>query len=217
LRLNRDLLLLEWSTKSLPHLAYAGRARAVFFVTIAMAVSGVMPLVTVSLLGALGMVLTGCLNIRQAARAFDRRIYLLIGAALALATAMETTGGATYLAHSVVSIIGTEHPVLMLSVFFLLVALLTNILSNNATAVLFTPIAIGIAQQLGIDPTVFIFAVIFAGNCSFATPMAYQTNLLVMGPGHYKFVDFVKAGLPLVILIWITFSLFAPWYYGFWG
>ena len=103
----------------------------------------------------------------------------------------------------------------VLSVFFLLTAILTNVLSNNATAVLFVPIAVSTASQLGIDPMVFVYAVIFAANCSFATPMGYQTNLLVMGPGHYRFSDFMRAGAPLVIILWLAFSLFAPWYYGF--
>jgi di/tricarboxylate transporter len=79
---------------------------------------------------------------------------------------------------------------------------------------LFTPIAVNIANQLGVEPMIFVFAVIFGANCSFATPIGYQTNLLVMGPGHYRFVDFLKAGTPLILLIWLTFSLFAPWYYG---
>ena len=77
----------------------------------------------------------------------------------------------------------------------------------------FTPIAVGIASNLGVDPTAFVFAVVFGANCSFATPIGYQTNLLVMGPGHYRFADYARAGLPLTILIWLTFSLFAPWYY----
>jgi di/tricarboxylate transporter len=91
---------------------------------------------------------------------------------------------------------------------------MTNLLSNNATAVLFTPLAINTAVELGIDPTPFVFTVIFAANCSFATPMAYQTNLLVMGPGHYRFGDFARAGLPLIFLMWLAYSAFAPWYYG---
>ena len=102
----------------------------------------------------------------------------------------------------------------ILSAFFFAIAVTTNVLTNNATAVLFTPIAISTATQLGVDPMIFVYAVIFAANCSFATPMGYQTNLLVMGPGHYEFRDFVRAGTPLVILLWLSYSFFAPWYYG---
>ena len=93
-------------------------------------------------------------------------------------------------------------------------AVLTNVLSNNATAVLFTPIAIGIAQKLNVPPEAFIMCIIFAANCSFATPVGYQTNLLVLGPGRYRFSDYLKAGIPLIILIWVVFSFAAPIYYG---
>jgi len=87
-------------------------------------------------------------------------------------------------------------------------------LSNNATALLFTPIAIGIASSMGVSSLPFIHAVIFAANCSFASPLGYQTNLLVMRPGNYRFADFFRAGAPLVILLWLTFTVMAPWYYG---
>ncbi|WP_299349393.1 SLC13 family permease, partial [uncultured Maritalea sp.] len=86
--------------------------------------------------------------------------------------------------------------------------------SNNATAVLFTPIAISTAQSLGVDPLPFVVAVILGANASFASPIGYQTNLLVMGPGHYRFKHYFIAGVPLILLVWITFSIVAPWYYG---
>ncbi len=213
LRANRDILPLEWSTEDVPDIANAIRARIIFGVTVVAAASGYVPIVIAALFGALMMVVFGCLNIRQAARAFDRRIYLLVGAALAMGTALEYTGGAAYLAESMVTMFAGTSDAVVLSAFFILVALLTNVLSNNATAVLFTPIAVSVALQLDVDPRVFIYAVIFGANCSFATPMSYQTNLLVMGPGHYQFADFVKAGTPLIILLWLAFSLFAPWYF----
>ena len=86
-------------------------------------------------------------------------------------------------------------------------------LSNNAAAVLFTPIGISIAYNLGVDPMAFAVAVVMAASCSFASPIGYQTNLLVMAPGHYRFSDFLRAGLPLVIILWLTYSFFAPSYY----
>ena len=127
--------------------------------------------------------------------------------------ALEKTGGAAHIANSVVALFAGSPAWVVLSAFFLAIAVLTNFLSNNATAVLFTPIAIKIAQGIGAPPEAFISAVIFAANCSFATPVGYQTNLLVMGPGHYRFADFIKAGTPLVILIWLTYSFVGPWYY----
>ena len=105
-------------------------------------------------------------------------------------------------------------PGAILSVLFLLIALISNVLTNNAAAVLFTPVAVNLAHQLGAETFPFALAVVFGASCSFATPIGYQTNLLVMGPGHYRFADFVVGGLPLVILLWLAFSLFVPWYYG---
>ena len=215
LRANRDVLLLERSTHELIDRSRSSRATLIFLTVIAVAASGLVPIVVVAVAGAAAMVTMGCLNVHQASRAIDRQVIYLVGAALALGTALEATGGAQFLAHLLVSTFGNAGPAVVLSAFFLLVAVFTNVLSNNATAVLFTPIALNVAAELGItDPSIFIYAVIFAANCSFATPMSYQTNLLVMAPGHYKFSDFLRAGLPLIALLWLTFSLFAPWYYG---
>ena len=216
LRANRDVLLLERSTHELVDRTRVRRAIAIFAVVIALSASGLVPIVIAAVGGAAAMVIGGCLNIHQAARAIDRQIIFLVGAALALGTAMSATGGADYLAHTIVAGLGDAGAAVTLSALFLLVAVFTNVLSNNATAVLFTPIALGAATELGVDPRIFVYAVIFAANCSFVTPMGYQTNLLVMAPGHYRFSDFVRAGTPLVLVIWVTFSLFAPWYYGLW-
>ena len=159
------------------------------------------------MIGAVLMVITGCLNIRQATRSLDLRIFTLIGAAIAMGTALDKTGAAMLLAESVVTLMSPFGTLAVLSVLFLCVAFLTNILSNTATAVLFTPIAISAANILGTDPKPFVLAVIYAANCCFATPIAYQTNLLVMGPGHYKFGDYLRFGGPLVLVIWIAFTI----------
>ncbi|MBT4740239.1 MAG: TRAP transporter large permease subunit, partial [Rhodospirillaceae bacterium] len=171
---------------------------------------GFVSITTAAIAAATAMILTGCMNLRQAGRAVDRTIYLLVGTSLALGTAMTATGGAAYLASVIVGLFGTASPPVLLSVFFLVVALFTNVLSNNACAVLFTPIGVGLAASLGIDPRIFAITCLFACNCSFATPMGYQTNLLVMGPGQYQFSDFVRGGLPLVLVVWLAFSFFAP-------
>ena len=112
------------------------------------------------------------------------------------------------------SLFDNGSPAIVLSAFFLLCAVVTNLLSNNATAVLFTPLAVNLADALNVDPMAFVLAVIFAASCSFATPIAYQTNLLVMTPGNFRFGDFMRAGIPLVIILWLTYSAFAPWYFG---
>ncbi len=214
LRQNRDVLLLEWSATELPDPKLAHRALAIFGVMVATVLTGILPIEIAAIGGALAIIAFGVLNIRQAARAIDRRIFLMVGAMLGVATALEVTGGAQAIAIASVDMFQGYGVAVMLSAFFFAIAVTTNVLTNNATAVLFTPIAISTATQLGVDPMIFVYAVIFAANCSFATPMGYQTNLLVMGPGHYEFRDFVRAGTPLVILLWLAYSFFAPWYYG---
>ncbi|MHA1544848.1 MAG: SLC13 family permease, partial [Alphaproteobacteria bacterium] len=214
LRRNRDVLLVEWTQMELPKARLAPRALAILLATVVAAASGLVPIEVAALAGATAMLPAGCLNMRQAARAFDRRIYLLVGASLALATPIEATGAAALVAHWVVSLTAGGGTAVVMSALFLLVAIFTNVLSNHATAALFTPIAISTATTLGVDPSIFVLTVLFAANCSFATPMAYQTNLLVMGPGRYRFVDFLKAGTPLVLLTWIVYSVVAPWYFG---
>ncbi len=214
LRGNHDLLLLEHSAEAVPQSRKARIAAAIFLGIVISSAFAIMPIVVAAITGAVAMLASGCLSFNQAARAFDRQIYLLVGASVALATAMESTGGAALIASTAVSVMEGSSPAVILSVLFLVMAILTNILSNNAVAVLFTPIAIGIADGLNAPVAPFLAAVIFAANASFATPIGYQTNLLVMGPGHYRFSDFLKAGTPLVLIIWLTFSLLAPWYYG---
>ena len=214
LRSDRDLLVLEGSVTRVPHFAAAAPAVVIFGLTVLAAATGFVPIVIASLCGAGAIIMTGCLNVRQATRALDRQIILLVAASIAMARALETTGGASFLAMHLVQALAGQEAAVILSAMFLFVALVTNVLSNNATALLFTPIAISTASEIGADPIPFIHAVIFAANCSFATPIGYQTNLLVMSPGNYRFMDFVRAGTPLLIIVWLAFTMLAPWYYG---
>ncbi|MCO6186467.1 SLC13 family permease [Rhizobium sp. L1K21] len=215
MRGNHDILLLEHSAEPIPQKDKANLAAAIFAGVVLLSAFEITPIVVNAIAGAGLMIATGCLTIQQATRAFDRQIYLLIGSSFALAMAMEITGGAALIAHSAVDALAGGPLWLLMSLLFLCMAIMTNILSNNAVAALFMPIALEIAKTAGAPPEAFAAAVIFAANCSFATPIGYQTNLLVMGPGHYRFSDFLKAGLPLVIILWLTFSILAPWYYGF--
>ncbi len=214
LRGNRDVLLLDWSTAEVPRRRYAPRALTIFGAVVGLSAFGVIPIVAAAVAGTFAMVASGCLNIRQAMRAIDSRIFMLVGASLAGGLALEATGGAKFLATGLVTIFDGSSPAVLLSALFMIVMILTNFLSNNAAAVLFTPIAVDIARQTGNPPEAFIICLIFAANSSFATPIGYQTNLIVMGPGHYRFSDFLRAGTPLALILWLTFSLVAPWYYG---
>lgn len=215
LRGNPDILLMEWSAAGLPAVHHAKSAAMIFAGVIVAAATGLTPIVVAALTGAMLMLALGVINVRQAGRAIDRNLVMTIAAALALGAALQETGGARYFADALLAIAGDAGPAAVLSGFFLLVALLANIISTKATAVLFTPIAVSIAAGLGVPAEPFAVAVVFAANCCFASPVGYQTNLLVMGPGHYRFTDFARAGAPLVVLIWLAFSFFAPWYYGF--
>lgn len=214
LRDQRDVLLLEQSGVPLPHRGNALRAGLIFSMMVVSAASGLVSIAIAALLAAFGMLALGCLNLRQAKRAFDSQIYMLVGASLAMAAAFERTGGAQMVARSFVDLLDDSGPRILLSGLFLLIALLTNVLSNNATALLFTPIVLSAAHSLDAPPEPFLITVILAANASFATPIGYQTNLLVMRPGGYVFRDFLLAGTPLMLILWATFSLFAPWYYG---
>jgi di/tricarboxylate transporter len=217
LRSDRDLLLMEWATTALADPRRANMARIIFAGVVLTAATSLLPIVVASFLGAVAMIAGGCLNTRQAARAFDMRVYLLIGSAIALGTALQQTGGADLLATAVVSVFSPFGPVVLMSAMFILIALLTNVLSNSATAILFTPIAVGAANQIGADPSLFALTVLFAANTCFATPIGYQTNLLVMGPGHYRFADYIRAGAPMVVLFWFAFTLYISLLYAFGG
>ncbi|NNE39944.1 MAG: SLC13 family permease [Marinicaulis sp.] len=214
LRADRDILMLEWSMQGLPDQRNARIAAIIFALVIVVTTTGMAPIAVSAIAGATAMVATGCLNVRQAARAIDRRIYLLIGASLAMGVALEQTGGAALIGHGLAATAGSFGPLVLISSFFILCAALTNVLSNNATAVLFTPIAVSAARELGIDEHILVLTVIFGSNCSFATPVAYQTNLLVMTPGHYKFKDFMRVGGPLIIVLWAAYTALAPFYFG---
>ncbi len=120
---------------------------------------------------------------------------------------------ADYLALSFVAASSGMPTAFILSAFLLLMTLMTNVVSNNAAAAIGTPIAISIAQQLGVSPEPFILAVLFGANMSFATPYGYQTNLLIMSAGGYKFADFLRVGIPLTVIMWVGFSLILPLLY----
>ncbi len=214
LRADRNVVPLEWSTEELPVVHHAKLAAAIFLGVVVLAASGLFPVVGAALLGAVAMTVSGALSLQQASRALDSKIYTMIPAALAMGAAMQETGGAQFLAQTMTMATVGAGPAVVLSFTFLIAAILANVIGSNACAVLFTPIAAGLAAEVGADPHIFAIAVVFAANAGLATPIGYQTNVLVMGPGHYRFADYFRAGAPLVVLLWIVFSLFAPWYYG---
>ena len=213
MRSTNDFIVMAGTIKDMPLTTKAPIAMVIFLATIGAAALGLLPIPVAAIAGAMAMVATGCLNLRQALRAVDRKIYLLVGSALALGTTLQVTQGAAAMADVLTIMPGADDPLIMASMLFILVAITTNLLTNNACAILYTPIAMNLAVNANIDPMIFAIVVVLGANCSFASPIGYQTNLMVMGPGNYKFADFMKAGIPLMIIMWITFTFIAKYYF----
>lgn len=213
LRTKSDLLPMEWTTSEIQNKNIAKTSIFIFLCVIIFGAFEILPLVVASLIGVVSMIASKVLSLRQALRSVDNNLLLLIVTSLALGKVIQVTGAATFLSEYLLDILDGSSPLTILICFYALVSITTNFISNNACAVLFAPIAIDIAEKIDVDPKIFAIALIFSVNTSFATPLAYQTNLLVMGPGHYKFIDYVKFGLPLTILCWVVFFFVFPFIY----
>ena len=170
----------------------------------------VMPIEGLAMIAAALVVATGCLDTEDAYKAIDWRILTLIFGMLAISIAMNKVGLVDTVVSHVMTLAPLLGPLFMLSFIYLLTSVLTEVVSNNAVAVLVTPIAIGVAQQLGADPTPFVVAVMFAASASFATPIGYQTNTFVYSAGGYRFADFMRIGVPLNLIMWAAGSLIIP-------
>ncbi|NIO08004.1 MAG: SLC13 family permease [Deltaproteobacteria bacterium] len=208
-----ELLVLD-ATTDLPHTAKAPLALSIMAAVVSLAALAILPIAISASAGVLVLILTGCLSWRDATRALSAQVIMIVVASLALGVAMVRTGGADYLAQVFVALAGGIPAAGVLSGLILLMAVMTNIVSNNAAAVIGTPIAVGIANELNLPAEAFVLAVLFGANMSYATPIAYKTNLLVMSAGGYTFKDFVRVGVPLTIIMWAVFSWLLPFLYG---
>ncbi|MAV36395.1 MAG: SLC13 family permease [Planctomycetaceae bacterium] len=157
------------------------------------------------------MVLTRCLRMAEARAALDLQVLLTIVAALGLGRALLQSGAAQGIARVLVDLVGAEHPYALLVVIFLLGLLLTETITNNAVAAMLLPIALAVAWAGQLDPRPFIIAITLAASLSFVTPIGYQTNLMVMGPGGYQPRDYLRCGLPLAVVVGLTAMLLVPW------
>ncbi len=169
-----------------------------------------MPIAATALVAASVVLMTRCLDPDEAYRAINWPVLMLIFGMLALGSAMETTGAGKLIVGWLFTLVGGFGPAVVLSMLYALTSFITAFMSNNAAAILLTPLGIGIAQQMGVDPRPFVVAVMFAASADFSTPIGYQTNTLVYGAGGYRFLDFTKAGLPLNILLWAIASVLLP-------
>jgi di/tricarboxylate transporter len=207
-----NMLVLDGKT-TLPQTHHAKRALFIMGSVILLAALGIMPISVSAVVGLGLMIATGCLGWRDAVGALSIPIIMIIVTSLALGKALIGTGMAAFLALSFVDAASGLPTPIILSAFMLLMTVMTNLVSNNAAAAIGTPISISIAQQLGVSPEPFVLAVLFGANMSFATPYGYQTNLLVMSAGGYKFADFLRVGIPLTLIMWLGFSLVLPMLY----
>lgn len=203
------LLVLD-ATTDLPYTDKALTALLIMAGIVVVAAFGLAPIAISAMGGVFLMLVTRCLSWHHASRALSTQVILIVVASLALGSALLQTGGAEYLAQVFVAATSGASATVILSGLMLLMAVMTNIVSNNAAAVIGTPIAVSIAHQLQLDPEAFVIAVLFGANMSYATPMAYKTNLLVMNAGGYTFMDFVRVGVPLTIIVWLGLSFLLP-------
>jgi di/tricarboxylate transporter len=193
-------------TIDLPLTAKAVPASAIMIGVIAVAAFGLLPIMVSALIGVVLCIATRCIRWQQVRAAVDANLVLMIVASLAMGEALMQTGATQWLAGLFVFAAGDLSPGLVIAVLMLSAALLTEVVTNNAAAVLLTPLAFGIAEGLGLDAKPLVLAVMFGANMSYLTPLGYQTNVMVMNAGGYRFGDFIRLGLPLQIFIWALLS-----------
>lgn len=169
-----------------------------------------LPIVASSILGCIALVVFRCLEPDEVYESVDWRVIMLLAGVLPMGIALQSSGAASFLADRTLDLVGGWGPIAVLAVIYLLTATLTEFMSNNASAVLLTPIAVAAAQSIDANPTPFVVAVAFAASTSFATPVGYQTNTMVYSAGGYRFMDFVKIGVPLNLLFWAIAVTFIP-------
>jgi len=172
--------------------------------------TNILDLTVVMLTGAVTLILTGCVRMPYIYRKVEWKVVFLLAGLIPLGVAFEKSGAGTLFADTLLQYMGNWPPRFIISTLFIVTIILTSFMSNNATALILTPIAISIAKGLGLDPKPFLVAVMFAASTSFLTPVGYQTNMLVFGPGNYQFVDFLKVGGLLTLLFWILATIFIP-------
>ncbi|MBU2098416.1 MAG: SLC13 family permease [Gammaproteobacteria bacterium] len=202
-RYNKDFLVVNDLEKEPPRHEKALLAWIILGAAVLAAGVGVISMLNAALIAVGTMMVTGCLTVSQAEKSLDMPVLITIAASFALGTALEKTGVAAVLAENMVALSGGR-PWLLLVLTYVAVTLLTETITNNAAAVIMVPLALAITQQAGLNPEPFMLAIMIAASASFATPLGYQTNLMVYGPGGYRFSDFLRAGIPMNIIVGMT-------------
>ncbi|MEB4591702.1 SLC13 family permease [Candidatus Thiothrix sp. Deng01] len=207
-----DFFVLAGKT-DLPHSKKIPLALLIMFLVILLAALKILPIAISATAGVLLMIVTRCIDWKDVGQGLNLPVIMIVASSLALGHALTVTGGSEFLAAQFLKLAAGAPPPVIISGLILLMAILTNVVSNNAAAVIGTPIAINIANELQLSPEAFVIAVLFGANMSYMTPMAYKTNLLIMAAGNYQFMDFVRVGLPLTLIMWLAYSLLLPLFY----
>jgi di/tricarboxylate transporter len=189
-------------------------AIVVMAAVVALAATKTLPIEISALSGALVLLLTRCLSWDDITQSLSAKVILLVAASLALGDALSITGATDWLAQGLAAKAGALSPAWLAALLMALMGLVTNFVSNNAAAAIGTPLAVSLAQALGVPPEPFVLAVLFGCNLCYLTPMGYQTNLLVMNAGGYRFSDFLRVGTPLFLIMWAALSFLLAWRYG---
>jgi len=205
LKSDPSLLVLDGSAE-LPHTRKALHALIIMLSVVAAAGTGAVPIYVGSVMGVIALLLTRTVPVENLGRALKSDVILMIAASLALGRAVTETGVAQAIGSGIAGIAQALPPSVTLGILMMLMAIFTNFVSNNAAAAVGTPLAVSVAVQLGLPPEPFVLAVLFGCNLSFVTPMGYQTNILIMATANYKFIDYVKVGLPLAAMLAVVLS-----------
>jgi di/tricarboxylate transporter len=219
LRHSEDLII---TARAQVETSLGGTKWAILFIlpaVVILSALGIVEILKGAMLGCIALLTVRAMRPAEAYRALDLSVLLLIAAFVPVGLAMQKTGAAAFLADGILGLRALDPelftPAVMLSVLYLLTSILTQTISNNATAILLAPIAVQLAVEMGVSPRPFLIAVAFSASAGLMTPYGYQTNLMVMGPGGYRFVDFMRFGAPLTILFWLISSLLIPMQWSF--
>ena len=182
---------------------------------IMMASLNIMPIMMAAIIGSMFLVITRCITMEEAYNAIDWKVIFLLAGAISLGVALDTSGAATLISTFLIGIVGSLGPIAIVSALYILTSMLTESMSNNASAVLLAPIAIATSVALEVDARPLLMAIAFAASSSFMTPVGYQTNTMIYGVGNYKFSDFLRVGAPLNIIFWILATFLIPYFFPF--
>ena len=188
---------------------------AIVAAVVVFAAIGIASIVLTATVGVVLLIIFKFISPEDAYKAIEWKVIFMLAGVLSLGTALEKTEASSLLANGMISVLGSFGPLAMLAAFFGLTFISTNFMSNTATAALLTPIAITTAESMSVDARPFIFAVAFAASLSFMTPMGYQTNAMIYGPGNYRFKDYLRIGTPLNIIFWILALMIIPYFFPF--